>query len=106
MRGEKVLMYDGNIKKVEDIKLGELVMGDDSTPRTVLETHSGTDKMYKVTNRRGDSYTVNSHHSTVGTTVSVLILIGVCSLVTRPCLLTNPYARSSLMMKPLAIPFL
>uniref|UniRef100_A0A6C0H6M9 DOD-type homing endonuclease domain-containing protein n=1 Tax=viral metagenome TaxID=1070528 RepID=A0A6C0H6M9_9ZZZZ len=62
MRGENVLMYDGNIKKVEDIKIGELVMGDDSTPRTVLETHSGTDKMYKVTNRKGVSYTVNSHH--------------------------------------------
>jgi hypothetical protein len=62
MKGENVLMYDGSIKKVEDIKCGELVMGDDSTPRTVLETHSGIDKMYKVTNRRGESYTVNSHH--------------------------------------------
>lgn len=62
MKGENVLMYDGSIKKVEEIKCGELVMGDDSTPRTVLETHSGIDKMYKVTNRRGESYTVNSHH--------------------------------------------
>jgi len=62
MKGEKVLMFDGTIKNVEDIKLGEFVMGDDSTPRTVLETHSGIDKMYKVTNRRGESYTVNSHH--------------------------------------------
>jgi hypothetical protein len=62
MKGEKVLMFDGTIKNVEDIKLGELVMGDDSTPRTVLETHTGTDKMYKITNRRGESYTVNSHH--------------------------------------------
>jgi hypothetical protein len=62
LKGENVLMFDGNIKKVEDIKLGELVMGDDSTPRTVLETHSGIDKMYKITNRRGESYTVNSHH--------------------------------------------
>ena len=62
MKGEKVLMFDGTIKNVEDIKLGELVMGDDSTPRTVLETHSGIDKMYKVTNRKGEHYTVNSHH--------------------------------------------
>ena len=62
MKGEKLLMFDGTIKNVEDIKLGEFVMGDDSTPRTVLETHSGIDKMYKVTNRRGESYTVNSHH--------------------------------------------
>lgn len=62
LKGENVLMYDGTIKRVEDISIGELVMGDDSTPRTVLETHNGTDKMYKVTNRRGESYTVNSHH--------------------------------------------
>jgi hypothetical protein len=62
MKGENVLMFDGSIKKVEDIKLGELVMGDDSTPRTVLETHSGTDQMYKITNHKGESYTVNSHH--------------------------------------------
>ena len=61
-KGTNVLMFDGNIKKIEDIKIGELVMGDDSTPRTVLETHNGTDKMYKITNCRGESYTVNSHH--------------------------------------------
>jgi hypothetical protein len=62
MKGEKVLMFNGNIKKVEEIKVGDLVMGDDSTPRTVWETHHGTDTMYKVTNRHGESYTVNSHH--------------------------------------------
>ena len=62
MKGETVLMYDGTIKMVEDIKKGELVMGDDSTPRTVLETHSGTDELYRITNKHGESYTVNSHH--------------------------------------------
>lgn len=62
MRGEKVLMFNGEIKNVEEIKVGDIVMGDDSTPRTVWETHSGTDIMYKVTNRKGESYTVNSHH--------------------------------------------
>ena len=62
MKGEKVLMFDGTIRKVEDINTGDLVMGDNSTPRTVLETHSGIDKLYKVTNRRGENYTVNSHH--------------------------------------------
>jgi hypothetical protein len=61
-KGTEILMYDGSLRKVEDINVGEQVMGDDSTPRTVLETHSGTDKLYKVTNNRGDSYVVNSHH--------------------------------------------
>lgn len=62
LKGEQVLMYDGTIKNIEDIKIGELVMGDDSTPRIVLEIHNGMDEMYKVTNLRGESYTVNSHH--------------------------------------------
>jgi len=62
LRGTKVLMYDGTIKNVEDIRVGDQVMGDDSTPRNVLETHSGTDTMYKVSNRKGETYTVNSHH--------------------------------------------
>ena len=62
MKGESVLMFDGTIQKVETINVGDLVMGDNSTPRTVLETHSGTDILYKVTNRRGESYIVNSHH--------------------------------------------
>ena len=62
MKGEKVLMYDGTIKNVEDINIGELVMGDDSTPRNVLETHNGIDTLYKVSNRKGETYTVNSHH--------------------------------------------
>jgi hypothetical protein len=62
IRGTKVLMYDGTIKNVEDIRVGEQVMGDDSTLRNVLETHSGIDTMYKVENKKGESYTVNSHH--------------------------------------------
>jgi hypothetical protein len=61
-KGTEILMYDGSIRKVEDINVGDLVMGDNSTPRTVLETHSGIDKLYKVTNKKGESYVVNSHH--------------------------------------------
>ena len=35
-KGTKILMYDGTIKNVEDIKKGDQLMGDDSTPRIVL----------------------------------------------------------------------
>lgn len=62
MKGEKVMMYDGTVRRVEELKTGDVVMGDDSTPRIIYHTHSGIDTMYKVTNRRGESYTVNSHH--------------------------------------------
>jgi len=57
-----IIMYNGEIKMVQDIQIGDQVMGDDSTPRNVLETHSGRDTMYQVTNQKGESYTVNSHH--------------------------------------------
>jgi hypothetical protein len=56
------MMFDGKIKKVEEVKVGDLLMGDDSTYRTVLSTCSGTDHMYEILQRNGDNYTVNSPH--------------------------------------------
>jgi len=57
-----ILMFDGSIKMVQDIVPGELLMGDDSTPRTVLALGNGRDTMYKITNVKGETYTVNSEH--------------------------------------------
>jgi GTPase len=57
-----VLMFNGKIKMIQYIKLGEHVMGDDSHPREVINTTSGKDIMYKITMKRGGDYTVNSHH--------------------------------------------
>lgn len=62
IKGTEVLMYDGSTKKVEDIQLGELLMGDDGTPREVLHRHSGEDMLYKITLSNGDSQIVNSRH--------------------------------------------
>jgi len=61
-KGTPILMYDGSVKKVEDIVVGDIVMGDDSTPRNVLAITSGQDEMYEVKPSRGDSYIVNSKH--------------------------------------------
>jgi len=57
-----VMMFDGSIKKVQDIKVGELIMGDDSTPRTILTTCTGTEQLYKIVPTKGDSYIVNESH--------------------------------------------
>ena len=35
-KGTKILMFDGTLKNVEDIIVGDKLMGSDSTPRTVL----------------------------------------------------------------------
>ena len=57
-----VMMFDGTIKKVQDIQVGELVMGDDSTPRTILSTCTGTEQLYKIVPIKGEPYIVNESH--------------------------------------------
>lgn len=57
-----VMMYDGSIKPVQDIVVGEQLMGDDSTPRTVQSTCIGQGPLYKVTPVKGDPYIVNDAH--------------------------------------------
>jgi len=61
-KGTEILMYNGDVCKVEDICVGDEVMGDDSTIRTVLDTHCGVDKLYKISHMNGESYVVNSGH--------------------------------------------
>ena len=57
-----IIMYDGTIKKVQNIKEGDLLMGDDSTSRKVINICRGKEQMYKVIQSRGDSYIVNESH--------------------------------------------
>ena len=59
-----ILMFDGKIKKVQDIKVGDLIMGDDSTSRTILSTCTGQEMLYKVIPEKypDDSYIVNESH--------------------------------------------
>ena len=58
-----ILMYDGSIKPIQDVEIGDKVMGDDSTPRTVLSLGRGEDNMFEIIPIDGsESYTVNSEH--------------------------------------------
>jgi replicative DNA helicase len=61
-KGTLVLMFDGSFKKVEDIKVNDLLMGDDSTPRKVLSTCKGEEEMYEVLPTKGDSWGCNASH--------------------------------------------
>lgn len=61
-KGYGILMYDGTIKKVEDIVVGDRVMGNDGTPRTVLELHNGIDDMYEIRPLKGKPFIVNKGH--------------------------------------------
>ena len=61
-RGTKVMMYSGDSKKIEDVKVGDFLMGPDSKKRIVMSLGHGYDKMYKVVQDNGMTYTVNSKH--------------------------------------------
>ena len=58
----EIMMYDGTIKLVQNIKENELLMGDDSTPRKVLNLRRGNEMMYKISNVKNESYIVNENH--------------------------------------------
>lgn len=58
----QILMYDGSIKLVQDIEIGDVIMGDNSTPRKVLNLGRGRDIMYDIIPVKGEKYTVNSEH--------------------------------------------
>lgn len=60
-KGTEILMHDGSIKKVEDVVVGDTLMGPDSMPRKVLSLARGIDDMYSV-HERNESYVVNSSH--------------------------------------------
>jgi hypothetical protein len=57
-----IIMYNGTIKMVQDITVGEQIMGDNSTPRNVLSTCTGIETMYNIKQDYGDNYTVNESH--------------------------------------------
>ena len=61
-RGTKVVMFDGALKNVEDVKIGDKLMGDDSKPRNVLSTTSGREQMYWIRQNKGIDYRVNESH--------------------------------------------
>lgn len=61
-KGTPVLMYDGTIKPVEEIVEGDLLMGIDSTPRTVICLGRGVAPMFNVEPVKGESWSCNDEH--------------------------------------------
>lgn len=60
-----IMMFDGSIKMVQDVQVGDQIMGDDSTPRNVLSLARGSEMMYLVrpnTNSYDKGYVVNESH--------------------------------------------
>jgi P4 family phage/plasmid primase-like protien len=59
-----ILMADGSIRKVQDIQVGEQLMGDDQTPRTVQCLFRGRDTMVCIrpTACPDEPFVVNTNH--------------------------------------------
>ena len=59
---EPVIMFDGSVKLTRDLKVGDLLMGPDSKPRTVLATNPGRGPMYRVIPNKGEPFECNDVH--------------------------------------------
>ena len=57
-----ILMYDGTIKKVQDIVVGDQLMGENSAPKTVLTLLRGKTLLYNIIPEKGLTYTVSKNH--------------------------------------------
>ena len=60
--GTLMLMYDGTLKPVEDIQVGDTLMGPDSRPRHVQRLYHGRDMMYEIRPIKGEPFIVNKDH--------------------------------------------
>ena len=57
-----IRMFNGKLKMVQDVKVGEKIMGDDNTVRTVQQLFRGTDEMVRILPNKGESFVVNKDH--------------------------------------------
>ena len=61
-KGTKILMFDGSLRNVEDVIIGDFLMGPDSKPREVLQLVRGQDEMFEITPSKSPSFIVNGEH--------------------------------------------
>jgi hypothetical protein len=62
--GTPIMLHDGTSRAVEDVRVGDLLMGDDGTPRRVLTLARGVDDMFDIVPKRKGypAHTVTREH--------------------------------------------
>lgn len=60
--GTKILMYDRTIRNVEDVKIGDLLLGDDGLPRKVLRLFQGRQECFEIIPFSGQRFECNLDH--------------------------------------------
>jgi hypothetical protein len=61
-KGTRVRLFNGQVVNVEDVVVGDLLMGPDSSPRRVLRTNTGSGPLYQITPEWFDSFVCNDVH--------------------------------------------
>lgn len=60
--GTLVMLANGRRRAVEEVRVGDRLLGPDGQPRTVLALGRGRGMLYRVTPRKGEVYTCNEEH--------------------------------------------
>lgn len=63
LHSTKIPLFNGEIKKASEINVGDILIGDDGTPRTVLNKTEGFGEMYEIIQNYGENYIVNNNHT-------------------------------------------
>lgn len=62
-KGTGIMLFDGTTKAVEDVVVGDQLMGDDGTPRNVLALWRGKENLYRFTYMDKTSHVFNESHT-------------------------------------------
>lgn len=60
--GTQAVMFDGSTRAIEDIVVGDQLMGPDSTPRTVKDLIRGHGRLFRVVPTKGTPWVCSEHH--------------------------------------------
>lgn len=60
--GTQLLMHDGQVVQIQDVRVGDLLMGPKNDAVRVVSTCKGHGPMYRITPAVGQSFEVNSYH--------------------------------------------
>jgi hypothetical protein len=61
-KGTPVLLFDGAVKPVEEVREGDLLMGPDSRPRAVRSVTTGSGPLFLISPQRGAEWVCNDAH--------------------------------------------
>jgi Hom_end-associated Hint/Histidine kinase-, DNA gyrase B-, and HSP90-like ATPase len=61
-KGTIVPRFDGKHMKIEDLQIGDKLIGDDGTPRVIVNKCEGNGRLFKIIQPKGEPYIVNENH--------------------------------------------